>query len=36
LALDELKFKQFLTLIDAPPTPNQQLNTLLKTKSPWD
>jgi uncharacterized protein (DUF1778 family) len=34
--LDELKFKQFLALLDAPPTPNQQLNVLLKTKSPWD
>lgn len=34
--LDELKFKQFLALLDAPPTPNQQLNALLKTKSPWD
>jgi len=27
--LDEIKFKQ-------PPTPNQKLNALLKTKSPWD
>ena len=34
--LDELKFQQFLALLDAPPTPNQQLNALLKTKSPWD
>ncbi|MEG4022881.1 DUF1778 domain-containing protein [Microcoleus sp. S13C4] len=34
--LDELKFKQFLALLDAPPTPNQNLNALLKTKSPWD
>lgn len=34
--LDELKFKQFLALLDAPPTPNSQLKTLLKTKSPWD
>lgn len=34
--LDELKFKHFLALLDAPPTPNQQLNALLKTKSPWD
>ena len=33
---DELKFKQFLALLDAPPTPNQKLNTLLQTKSPWD
>ena len=34
--LDELKFKQFLALLDAPPTPNQKLSALLKTKSPWD
>jgi len=34
--LDELKFKQFFGLLDAPPTQNQQLNALLKTKSPWD
>ncbi|MEG3987720.1 DUF1778 domain-containing protein [Microcoleus sp. S28C3] len=34
--LDELKFKQFLALLDAPPTANQKLNALLKTKSPWD
>ena len=34
--LDELKFKQFLALLDEPPTPNLKLNTLLKTKSPWD
>ena len=34
--LDEIKFKQFLALLDAPPTPNQKLNSLLKTKSPWD
>jgi len=34
--LDELKFKQFLALLDATPTPNQKLNALLKTKSPWD
>ncbi len=34
--LDEIKFKQFLALLDAAPTPNQKLNALLKTKSPWD
>ena len=34
--LDEIKFKQFLALLDAPPTANQKLNALLKTKSPWD
>ena len=34
--LDEIKFKQFFALLDVPPTPNQKLNALLKTKSPWD
>ena len=34
--LDEIKFKQFLALLDAPPTSNQKLNALIKTKSPWD
>ncbi|MEG4856812.1 DUF1778 domain-containing protein [Microcoleus sp. K1-B6] len=34
--LDEIKFKQFLALLDAPPTQNLKLNALLKTKSPWD
>ena len=34
--LDEIKFKQFLALLDAPPTLNPKLNALLKTKSPWD
>lgn len=34
--LEELKFKQFVAWLDAPPTPNEKLNTLLKTKSPWD
>jgi uncharacterized protein (DUF1778 family) len=34
--LDELKFKQFVALLDAPPTPNEKLDTLLKTKSLWD
>lgn len=36
IGLDELKFKQFLALLDAPPTPDRKLKTLLKTKSPWD
>lgn len=27
--LDELKFKEFLALLDAPPTPARKLNTLL-------
>jgi uncharacterized protein (DUF1778 family) len=34
--LDELNFKHFLALLDAPPTLNLKLNALLKTKSPWD
>ena len=35
-SLDELKFKQFTALLDAPPTANEKLHTLLTTKSPWD
>lgn len=34
--LDELKFKQFVALLDAPPTKNEKLHTLLTTQSPWD
>jgi uncharacterized protein (DUF1778 family) len=34
--LDELKFKQFVALLDAPPTRDEKLHTLLTTKSPWD
>lgn len=34
--LDELKFQQFVALLDAPPTANEKLDTLLKTKSLWD
>lgn len=34
--LDELKFKQFVALLDASPTQNEKLHTLLTTKSPWD
>jgi uncharacterized protein (DUF1778 family) len=34
--LDELKFKQFVQLLDAPPMPNEKLHALLTTKSPWD
>lgn len=34
--LDELKFKQFVALLDAPPTQDEQLHTLLKSKSPWE
>jgi uncharacterized protein (DUF1778 family) len=34
--LDELKFKQFIALLDAPPTQSEKLNALLTTKAPWD
>lgn len=34
--LDELKFRQFVALLDAPPTQNEKLHTLLATKAPWD
>jgi uncharacterized protein (DUF1778 family) len=34
--LDELKFKQFMALLDTPPTENSKLSTLLATKAPWD
>ncbi|MDG2990317.1 DUF1778 domain-containing protein [Candidatus Synechococcus calcipolaris G9] len=34
--LDELKFKQFVALLDATPMPNEKLRTLLTTPAPWD
>lgn len=34
--VDEVKFKQFVDRLDAPPTRNDKLHTLLTTKSPWD
>ena len=34
--LDEMKFQEFVALLDAPPTQNDQLRTLLTTKAPWD
>lgn len=34
--LDELKFKQFVELLDAPPRPNEKLRAVLTTKAPWD
>jgi uncharacterized protein (DUF1778 family) len=34
--LDELKFKQFVALLDAPPTQDEKLHALLSTKAPWD
>ncbi len=33
---DESTFKQFLALLDAPPTGNEKLHALLTTKAPWD
>lgn len=34
--LDEGKFQQFVERLDAPPTLNNKLHTLLTSKSPWD
>jgi uncharacterized protein (DUF1778 family) len=34
--LDQHKFEQFLALLDAPPTANEKLHTLLTSKAPWD
>jgi uncharacterized protein (DUF1778 family) len=34
--LDEVKFQEFVERLDAPPTVNDKLHTLLTTKSPWD
>lgn len=34
--LDEVKFKQFVALLDAPPAHNEKLHALLTTKSLWD
>lgn len=34
--LDEVKFKEFVALLDAQPMGNEKLQTLLTTKSPWD
>jgi uncharacterized protein (DUF1778 family) len=34
--LDDDKFQQFLQLLDAPPSNNQNLAKLLKRKAPWD
>lgn len=34
--LDEAKFKQFVELLDAPPSPNEKLQALLTTKAPWE
>lgn len=34
--LDNEKFQQFVDLLDAPPSANENLHKLLKTKAPWD
>ena len=34
--LDEVKFQQFVELLDEPPTRHAQLHKLLTTKAPWD
>lgn len=34
--LDEVKFQQFVALLDAQPMGNENLHTLLTTKAPWD
>ncbi|WP_341738462.1 DUF1778 domain-containing protein [Microcoleus sp. CAWBG640] len=34
--LDEVKFKEFVALLDAQPMGNEKLHTLLTTKYPWD
>ncbi len=34
--LDDEKFQQFVELLDAPPTENENLRQLLTTKAPWD
>src|SRR5690606_6824229 len=34
--LDADKFRQFTTLLDAPPAPNPGLERLMAVKAPWD
>ena len=34
--LDEIKYKQFVELLDAPPARNERLHKLLTTKAPWE
>ncbi|MFQ4146245.1 DUF1778 domain-containing protein [Chlorogloeopsis sp. ULAP02] len=34
--LDNDKFQQFLELLDAPPSANENIRKLLTTKAPWD
>ena len=33
---DSDKFNAFMTVLDAPPVPNDALNRLLHTAAPWD
>jgi uncharacterized protein (DUF1778 family) len=35
-ALDEDKFQEFMEMLNAPPTANENLHKLLTTKAPWD
>ncbi len=34
--VDEQKYQEFVTLLDADPRPNVKLQALLTTQSPWD
>ncbi|GET44413.1 type II toxin-antitoxin system TacA family antitoxin [Microseira wollei] len=34
--LDDEKFSEFMALLDAPPSSNENLRQLLTTSSPWD
>ena len=34
--LDEVKFQQFIELLDTPPKPNENLHALLTNKPLWD
>ena len=34
--LDDEKFSEFMALLDAPPSTNENLPQLLTTSSPWD
>ena len=34
--LDDEKFSEFMALLDAPPSTNENLRQLLTTSSPWD
>jgi uncharacterized protein (DUF1778 family) len=34
--LDDQKFQQFMEILDAPPSTNENLHQLLSEKAPWD